>query len=160
MLASDSSFEESLERLIRKSWRKSRFLAMHKYTSLDASFCTLVTMTQHRLKQQVALLPNEPGVYQYYNSEGEIIYVGKAKDLKKRVSSYFRKKVDSRKTRNLVNAIETLKHIVVVREPARGHKLPMGFISIISRLRGSAQEATSFLPLSGILKYLTAFKGI
>jgi len=67
-------------------------LAMHKYTGLDASFCTLVTMTQFNLKQQVASLPNEPGVYQYYNTAGEIIYVGKAKDLKKRVSSYFRKK--------------------------------------------------------------------
>ena len=73
-------------------------------------------MTQFNLKQQVASLPNEPGVYQYYNTAGEIIYVGKAKDLKKRVSSYFRKKVDSRKTRNLVNAIETLKHIVVPTE--------------------------------------------
>ena len=89
---------------------------MHKYTGLDASFCTLVTMTQFSLKQQVASLPNEPGVYQYYNTAGEIIYVGKAKDLKKRVSSYFRKKVDSRKTRNLVNAIESLKHIVVPTE--------------------------------------------
>ena len=73
-------------------------------------------MTQFNLKQQVASLPNEPGVYQYYNTAGEIIYVGKAKDLKKRVSSYFRKKVDSRKTQNLVNAIETLKHIVVPTE--------------------------------------------
>ena len=73
-------------------------------------------MTQFNLKQQVASLPNEPGVYQYYNTAGEIIYVGKAKDLKKRVSSYFRKKVDSRKTRNLVNSIEMLKHIVVPTE--------------------------------------------
>ena len=105
-----------MERLLRKSCRKSLFLAMHKYTGLDASFCTLVTMTQFSLKQQVASLPNEPGVYQYYNTAGEIIYVGKAKDLKKRVSSYFRKKVDSRKTKNLVNAIESLKHIVVPTE--------------------------------------------
>ena len=64
----------------------------------------------------MASLPNEPGVYQYYNTAGEIIYVGKAKNLKNRVSSYFRKKVDSRKTRNLVNAIESLKHIVVPTE--------------------------------------------
>lgn len=73
-------------------------------------------MTKAVLKHQVASLPNEPGVYQYYNESGEIIYVGKAKDLKKRVSSYFRKQVDSRKTRNLVNAIHSLKHIVVPTE--------------------------------------------
>ena len=73
-------------------------------------------MTKAALKHQVSSLPNEPGVYQYYNKLGEIIYVGKAKDLKKRVSSYFRKQVDSRKTRNLVNAIHSLKHIVVPTE--------------------------------------------
>lgn len=73
-------------------------------------------MTQQALKRQVSSLPNEPGVYQYYNEAGEIIYVGKAKDLKKRVASYFRKKVDSRKTRNLVHAIHALKHIVVPTE--------------------------------------------
>ncbi len=73
-------------------------------------------MTKEALKLQVASLPNEPGVYQYYNNSGEIIYVGKAKDLKKRVTSYFRKELDSRKTRNLVNAIDGLKHIVVPTE--------------------------------------------
>jgi excinuclease ABC subunit C len=73
-------------------------------------------MTKEVLKQQVSSLPNEPGVYQYYNEQLDIIYVGKAKDLKKRVSSYFRKKVDSRKTKNLVNAIHSLKHIVVPTE--------------------------------------------
>ncbi len=73
-------------------------------------------MTKAALKHQVASLPNEPGVYQYYDKQGEIIYVGKAKDLKKRVSSYFRKRVDSRKTQNLVNAIDGLKHIVVPTE--------------------------------------------
>ncbi len=73
-------------------------------------------MTKEGLKRQVASLPNEPGVYQYYNEQDEIIYVGKAKDLKKRVSSYFRKQVDSRKTKNLVNAIHKLKHIVVPTE--------------------------------------------
>lgn len=73
-------------------------------------------MTKAALKHQVASLPNEPGVYQYYNEAGEIIYVGKAKDLKKRVSSYFRKQVDSRKTRNLVNSIRSLKYIVVPTE--------------------------------------------
>lgn len=73
-------------------------------------------MTKEVLKQQVSSLPNEPGVYQYYNEQLDIIYVGKAKDLKKRVLSYFRKNVDSRKTKNLVNAIHSLKHIVVPTE--------------------------------------------
>ena len=73
-------------------------------------------MIKEVLKQQVSSLPNEPGVYQYYNEQLDIIYVGKAKDLKKRVSSYFRKNVDSRKTKNLVNAIHSLKHIVVPTE--------------------------------------------
>jgi len=73
-------------------------------------------MTKEALKRQVASLPNEPGVYQYYNEGGDIIYVGKAKDLKKRVSSYFRKQLDSRKTKNLVSAIYSLKHIVVPTE--------------------------------------------
>lgn len=81
-----------------------------------SKFCTLVTMTKEALKRQVSSLPSEPGVYQYYNEAGEIIYVGKAKNLKKRISSYFRNQVDSRKTRNLVNAIHSLKHIVVPTE--------------------------------------------
>ena len=50
------------------------------------------------LKKQIDALPDRPGVYQYYNSEDEIIYVGKAKNLKKRVSSYFNKIHDSGKT--------------------------------------------------------------
>lgn len=61
-------------------------------------------------------LPSKPGVYQYYNSEGEIIYVGKAKDLKKRVSSYFNKNLDSGKTRMLVRQIADIRYIVVDSE--------------------------------------------
>jgi excinuclease ABC subunit C len=89
---------------------------MHKYKRFPIKFLYFSIMTQEALKRQVSSLPNEPGVYQYYNEAGEIIYVGKAKDLKKRVSSYFRKQVDSRKTRNLVNSIHALKHIVVPTE--------------------------------------------
>ncbi|WP_394247206.1 excinuclease ABC subunit UvrC [Vibrio profundi] len=51
---------------------------------------------------------NQPGVYRMYNAEAVVIYVGKAKDLKKRLSSYFRKKVDSEKTRALVSHINKI----------------------------------------------------
>lgn len=68
------------------------------------------------LKAKIRVLPNKPGVYQYYNSEGIILYVGKAKDLKKRVSSYFNKNLDSGKTRVLVRQIAEIKYIVVDSE--------------------------------------------
>ena len=55
-------------------------------------------------------------MYQYFNAEGKIIYVGKAKDLKKRVSSYFNKNQDSGKTRLLVKRIVDIKYLVVDTE--------------------------------------------
>ena len=62
-------------------------------------------------------LPNNPGVYQYYDSEGKIIYVGKAKDLKKRVSSYFSKdQSENGKTHILVKKIVDIKFIIVDTE--------------------------------------------
>lgn len=69
-----------------------------------------------QLKQVVSTLPENPGVYQYFDAEGTIIYVGKAKNLKKRVSSYFTKYHDSAKTRILVRKIQEIKHIVVDSE--------------------------------------------
>ena len=69
-----------------------------------------------RLKQIVLSLPDKPGVYQYFNDKGEIIYVGKAKNLKRRVSSYFNKEQQSPKTRVLVKQIADLKYIVVDTE--------------------------------------------
>ncbi|MEI8271369.1 MAG: excinuclease ABC subunit UvrC [Paludibacter sp.] len=72
--------------------------------------------TSNTLKEQVNALPEKPGVYQYYNINDEIIYVGKAKNLKKRVSSYFNKIHDSGKTNVLVKNIESLKYIVVETE--------------------------------------------
>ncbi|GAA4966233.1 excinuclease ABC subunit UvrC [Algibacter aquimarinus] len=68
------------------------------------------------LEIQLKTLPNQPGVYQYYDKEGTIIYVGKAKNLKKRVSSYFTKTHDNGKTRVLVKKITNIKHIVVETE--------------------------------------------
>lgn len=68
------------------------------------------------LSAQVKALPHLPGVYQYFNNEGKIIYIGKAKDLRKRVSSYFNKSHDDGKTRILVRNIVNIKHIVVDSE--------------------------------------------
>jgi excinuclease ABC subunit C len=68
------------------------------------------------VRLQIATLPNAPGVYQYYDKEGKILYIGKAKDLKKRVLSYFTKTVENKKTRILVKKIATVKHIVVETE--------------------------------------------
>ncbi|TKD65283.1 excinuclease ABC subunit UvrC [Flavobacterium sp. ASW18X] len=65
---------------------------------------------------QLSTLPNSPGVYQFYDKDDKILYVGKAKNLKKRVSSYFTKTHDSGKTRVLVKKIVTIKHIVVATE--------------------------------------------
>jgi len=72
--------------------------------------------TQSTLKELVKTLPDKPGVYQYFNAYDEIIYVGKAKNLKKRVTSYFNKIHDSGKTNVLVKNIATLKYIVVDTE--------------------------------------------
>ena len=73
-------------------------------------------MSIDALKLHVQALPSQPGVYQFYDSQDRIIYVGKAKNLKNRVSSYFRKQVDSRKTQRLVKNISLIKHIVVPTE--------------------------------------------
>ena len=61
-------------------------------------------------------LPSKPGVYQFYDKSDSLIYVGKAINLKKRVSSYFQKKHESGKTRVLVKKIVRIEHIVVATE--------------------------------------------
>ena len=68
------------------------------------------------LEIQVKTLPNEPGVYQYFDKNEVIIYIGKAKNLKKRVSSYFSKTHENGKTKVLVTKIVSIKHIVVETE--------------------------------------------
>ena len=68
------------------------------------------------LKGIVQNLPDSPGIYQYLNSEGTIIYVGKAKNLKRRVSSYFNREHESGKTRILVTKIADIRYIVVNSE--------------------------------------------
>ena len=73
-------------------------------------------MSNSLLKIQVQTLPTLPGVYQYFDVNETIIYIGKAKNLKKRVSSYFTKTHDSGKTKVLVKKIAQIKHIVVETE--------------------------------------------
>ena len=68
------------------------------------------------LSVQLKTLPSSPGVYQYFDTKGTIIYVGKAKNLKKRVNSYFTKNHDNHKTRILVKNIVSIEHIVVESE--------------------------------------------
>lgn len=70
----------------------------------------------NNLSSSVQALPETPGVYQFLDANGRIIYIGKAKNLKKRVSSYFVKNHDSGKTRVLVRNIKSIRHIVVETE--------------------------------------------
>ena len=74
------------------------------------------TNTNEYLKGIVSNLPESPGIYQYLNEEGTIIYVGKAKNLKRRVSSYFNREHPNGKTRILVTKIADIRYIVVNSE--------------------------------------------
>ncbi|MGB5463974.1 MAG: excinuclease ABC subunit UvrC [Aureibaculum sp.] len=73
-------------------------------------------MANPELELQLKTLPDQPGVYQYFDKEGKILYIGKAKNLKKRVSSYFTKNHENGKTRVLVKKIASVKHVVVSTE--------------------------------------------
>jgi len=73
-------------------------------------------MVNTNLELQIKTLPNTPGVYQYFDKDDAILYVGKAKNLKKRVSSYFTKNHEYGKTKVLVKKIISIKHIVVATE--------------------------------------------
>ncbi len=69
------------------------------------------------LKDKIRLLPENPGIYKYYDATGELIYVGKAKNIKKRVSSYFNKHDgQDRKTRRLVSQIQNIEYTIVNTE--------------------------------------------
>lgn len=76
----------------------------------------MIMQVSPSLAIQIQTLPDQPGVYQYYDKDDKILYVGKAKNLKKRVSSYFNKVHDNAKTNVLVKKIVTIKHIVVPTE--------------------------------------------
>lgn len=73
-------------------------------------------MTLDEIKQILPTLPESPGCYKYYNGEGIVIYVGKAKNLRRRVSSYFQKEHNDGKTRLLVRQIKRLEYVVVDTE--------------------------------------------
>lgn len=73
-------------------------------------------MAKASVKLQISTLPESPGVYQYYDKDGKLLYVGKAINLKKRVASYFTKQHDNARTRLLVKKIANIKHIVVATE--------------------------------------------
>ncbi len=73
--------------------------------------------TPYFTPEQISQLPSEPGIYKYYNAEKELVYVGKAKNLKKRVSSYFTKQSGvSRKTQKLVSEIKSIEFTIVNNE--------------------------------------------
>lgn len=73
-------------------------------------------LKSQQLREKIAILPDTPGVYTYYDAEGTVIYVGKAKNLKRRVSSYFNRTHDSLRTNLLVRAIADMTYIVVPTE--------------------------------------------
>ena len=74
------------------------------------------TAIKEYLKGIVSNLPERPGCYQYLNADGKIIYVGKAKNLKRRVSSYFTNPKQSFKTQHLVPKIRDIRYVVVNTE--------------------------------------------
>lgn len=73
-------------------------------------------LTKEEIVKILPTIPTKPGCYQYFDEEGTLIYVGKAKNLRKRVSSYFQKDITDRKTRILVSKIRGLKYTVVETE--------------------------------------------
>lgn len=75
----------------------------------------MISASEH-IKNILSSLPQQPGVYQYFDSDGVVIYVGKAKNLKRRVSSYFQKEHEWVKTRQLVKNIADIKYVVVNSE--------------------------------------------
>src|SRR4051812_5543799 len=73
-------------------------------------------MTNSEFQNIAQTIPRNPGIYKYYNSENELLYVGKAKDIRKRVSSYFLKNLTSYKTHELVQRIHHIEFTIVNSE--------------------------------------------
>ncbi len=76
----------------------------------------MIVRNAEYIRSLVSVLPDQPGIYQYLDQSGRIIYVGKAKNLKKRVSSYFNKNQQNRKTELLVRSIADIRHMIVETE--------------------------------------------
>lgn len=79
----------------------------------------MIADKDEHIKTILSVIPEKPGCYQYFDENGTIIYVGKAKNLKRRVSSYFNKVHDSNKTRVLVKQIRDIKYIASIRKKTR-----------------------------------------
>ena len=78
----------------------------------------MVERVESQIQSHIKSIPDQPGVYQFYDKNGVIIYIGKAKNLKKRVSSYFnKKKFESFKIKVLVDKIREIKYVIVNNEP-------------------------------------------
>lgn len=73
-------------------------------------------MTPEEFKTYRESLPNQPGIYKYLNEQGEIIYIGKAKDLKKRVSSYFTNNMHSNRIKRMIHFITKFEFVIVDTE--------------------------------------------
>ena len=71
-------------------------------------------MTSSEFQNIVQTIPRQPGIYKYYDKENELLYVGKAKDLRKRVSSYFLKNLTSYKTHELVSRIHHMNSLLSI----------------------------------------------
>ena len=104
--------------------RKARFVFHVKQNALKALYTKELRKMNKEdnlkrtayLKNIVLNMPEKPGTYQFYDNEKTIIYVGKAKNLKRRVSSYFHKEVDRFKTKVLVSKIHDISYSVVKTE--------------------------------------------
>lgn len=94
------------------SQKNRKMSELNKNTEVKLS----IQSTKERIQTILSALPDSPGCYQYFDERGTVIYVGKAKNLKKRVSSYFNKEHDNNKTRVLVKQIRDIKYIVVDTE--------------------------------------------
>ena len=108
---------------VPRETKQDKYLSFKAVTDITGKTNTTSKMTREenekrieRLKNIVLNMPEKPGSYQFYDADHTIIYVGKAKRLKQRVSSYFHKEVDSFKTKVLVSKIEDISYTVVNTE--------------------------------------------
>ena len=91
-----------------------KILSYHALTYFSY-LCTMKRVISEHIRQQVAALPHSPGVYQFVDSQGKIIYVGKAKNLRNRLKSYFTGRTEG-KTKKLVSEIDHFEYIVTDSE--------------------------------------------